>query len=239
MVNYRGNRRVGAGASVASIASRFISTTFVSVCAVALFAGMSSPIAAQTKAKGSTPSKGKTKGNKLSSLIKPVVLVYVPDNKGGVSSDAADIVADVYQSRLRATDQYYAVFFTRGLPAIQRGLMEQTFTADEIKQPYDNTQKAAKLTKAIGYKQAIVGSIDDYKFDPDTKQVDIILSARWLDFSGPTPKVVRVVTLTGTGDAKTTKGKDETQIALAVARATAEKLISDLLHPAAAKSEAK
>jgi hypothetical protein len=189
----------------------------------------------QNKTARTTTSATSKRGDKNMAPA-TVVVVFPVDTKGGVSDQVSDVITDVEQSRLSATDAYDPFYFLRSQPTIKRSLLNQTLNQEDVQPPFDNTAKVLRVMQVLRYPMAMVSSIDAYKYDPDKQELTFILSGRLIDVSGPKPRVLRQVTVTGDTPKNLPKDAREALVASLVARNAAEKLMTDLLapHPAAA-----
>ena len=168
---------------------------------LSLLAGLAHPAVAQqqdSKSKKSDKAKNdkqKSASHTASASAKTapgarkVVLVFPSDTKGGVSDELVDTISEVEKSRLQAAGGYRSVYFLPSLAVIRRALTEQTLNAQDVRSPYDNENKLKKLVQLTGYNMVLVSSVEDYQFDADSKVVNLVMSARLVDYSTETPTV--------------------------------------------------
>ncbi len=116
-----------------------------------------------------------------------VVLLFPPDvsshiTTGVVPPFLTGISSEIQETRLQFTGVYEPVFFIGSLPSIRRANTEGTLSNADLNPPFDANAKLQKIISATLYDMALVSSIDDYQFDPTTRQVSIVMSVRLIDF---------------------------------------------------------
>lgn len=210
------------GHNVVRIAIRF---GLLYLCAAMLSMSFIHAVSAQNKKQKSNSSKKETPA-----VATRRVLVFSPDAKGGVSEQIADDITSVEVSRLDATHLYEPVNFLASIPTIKLALNEQTLSQSDVKHPFDNDTKLKKLSDASGYDLVLVSSVDDYEFDPVKNQVNLVISARLIDYSGA-KAVVRSAGASGSSPANPTGNQSEYKMAATVARSVTDKLMNDILNP--------
>jgi hypothetical protein len=188
------------------------------VLAACLILGWALPAVAQTKSSD--------KGAKGQKAAPRAVLVFPTDTKGGTSDQIVDMITDVVQGRLAASDRYHSVYFLSSLPTIRRALTEATLSQTDVKNPFDNDTKVKKVARIAGYDMALVTSIDDYQYDAAKNQVSMVMSARLVDVAGGNP---RAAAESGTSSLPAPKSATELTLAEKVSRDLTEKLMTALL----------
>lgn len=182
------------------------------------------------KDKAPKKSGKSSKSNKVSNVVKRIVVVFPVDAKG-TAENLSDIVTDVEKARLSTSGLYSGISFLTSLPSVRRSVNEQSLTQTDILPPYAMRTKAQKLTMAAGYDVAIVSSLDSYEYSADNQNVTMVLTIQMIDFSGATPKNYTAAD-TVTTAAKSAKNATDTTAAEAAARALAEKLMTSVLNSA-------
>lgn len=166
----------------------------------------------------------------LAQAVKRSTLVFPFDKPTATIpnlQDVTELLTDGASSRLAASGNYFVSPFRRSLPSISRLVNEQQLSEADVdanKGFADNT-RATKVTKAIGYEVAFVGSIDDYQYSEADKQVTITVSGRLLDVVNN--KVIKSATLSATSS-KGGNAKQEER-SLEAARNVSEKLMAQLV----------
>ena len=192
----------------------------------ALAVGVLGAAHAQAKKPGKKPDKGMT----MPMGSGRVIMVFPPDTKGGVSELVSDSVTDVERARLLTAHMYRAVYFSRAIPTIRLGLVEQTISQTDVSHPYDVDSKLKKLAQLANYDMVLATTINDYQFDDKTNSVSIVMSVRLIDFSGEKP-VVRSAGASMSSPENPAGNPKQEKIADTVIRNLTEKLMTDLLNP--------
>jgi hypothetical protein len=101
-----------------------------------------------------------------------------PPNKDEVSQ----MLTDTIVSRLLASGQYSVVQFHKTLPPVARLRLDQQLTDSDVAPPFaDDTSKATKISKLVGYEVAFTGAIDEYTYNEADNQADIVARGQLLD----------------------------------------------------------
>jgi hypothetical protein len=165
----------------------------------------------------------------LAQALKRTVLVFpfdvpmtVPDR-----DEVRGLLTDTALSRLLASNSYSITQYNRNLPTVARLHLDQALSDADVTEPFaEDNVKATKITKAVGYDVAFVGSVDEYQFNEADKSVAMTVSGRLLDvMTGKfvsTPVTLSVTSSKG-GNAK------ETDRALEAARNAGSQLMVKLV----------
>lgn len=121
----------------------------------------------------------------LAQAVKKTVLVFPfdmpadgPPNKDEVSQ----LLTDTVVSRLLASGQYTVVQYHKTLPPVARLRLDQQLTDSDVAPPFaDDTAKATKIAKAVGYDVAFTGAIDEYTYNEGDNQADVVARGQLLD----------------------------------------------------------
>ncbi len=222
-----GRRRLNAAAIGAAAAALAVALIGLSPAGSAL--------AGQNSDNAQSKSNGKHSHHRPRNVaVLPAVLVFPPDAKGPETEQLVDVMTDVAMGRLELSGMYRATPYTRSLPTVMRGLIDNTLQQDEVRGPFDDNLKAAKLARLMSFPYAIVTTIDDYQYDANQNQVSIVLSARLLDLRTSAMRIVRAVTLPVKSPLPAPAGSGEESLASDAARKASEELMTQLLKPASA-----
>lgn len=205
----------------------------------ALIASLTIGVLGAVQAKPKPPKSDK--GGKAKPPVKPdnmagtmaperVVLLFAPDTKGGVSEVVSDTITDVERGRLLATHLYRTINFSRSLPTVRLGMVEQSISQTDVNHPYDVDSKLKKLAQYSNYDMVLATTINDYQFDDKTNSVSIVMSIRMIDYSGEKP-VVRSAGASMSSPENPTGNPRQEKIADNLVRSLTEKLMTDLLNP--------
>ncbi|HLK57057.1 MAG TPA: hypothetical protein VKU00_10855 [Chthonomonadaceae bacterium] len=159
-----------------------------------------------------------------------IIMVFPPDTKGGMSEVVSDSITDVERARLIASRKYRSVLFTRAIPTIRMGLVEQTISQTDVSHPFDDDAKLKKLAQYADYDLVLATTINDYQYDDKTNSVSVVLSIRMIDYSGEKP-VVRSVGASMSSPENPAGNPRHEKIADSLIRNLTEKLMTDLLSP--------
>ncbi len=208
-----------------------IATLAIGVLGVAQGQANKSSSGKSTTAKSKPPAKkpdNKGAGEPMANAR--VIMVFPPDTKGGVSELVSDSITDVERGRLVASRKYRTVSFSRAIPTIRLGLVEQSITQTDVSHPYDVDSKLKKLSQLASYDMVLATTINDYTYDEKTNSVSVVMSIRLIDFSGEKP-VVRSAGASMTSPENPAGNPKQEKIADNVIRSLTEKLMTDLLNP--------
>lgn len=169
----------------------------------------------------------------LAQALRPSLLLFPFDvNKVG-APNAADISAELTEkvaSRFFATKTYSVTQFYRSLGPIITQLNEQKLSDADVVPPFaEDNLKSTKIARLVGFDVVFVGSVDDYQYNPDNKQVTLTISGRLLEVGADpnTPfKILKSVTRSASS-ASGGEGKEEDR-ALEAARAAADQLVAQI-----------
>ncbi len=126
----------------------------------------------------------------LSQAVKRTVLVFpfdmpsseppskAPPNKDEVSQ----LLTDTVVSRLLASGQYTVVQYHQTLPPVARLHLDQQLTDTDVKPPFaEDTTKATKITKLVGYDIAFLGAVDEYTYNEADNLADVVVRGQLVD----------------------------------------------------------
>jgi hypothetical protein len=156
------------------------------------------------------------------------IVVFPPETKGGISDQLTDSLTDVVQSRINATGQYQTQYFLTSLPTVRRAILEQTLSNADVSPPYDSDTKVKRLITLAGHTRAITSSIDDIEYDATKQQMTVVISLRYVDFTGEKP-VIRSYGDSITGAEKGAKSDKDIKAASDLTRSLTERLMADFL----------
>lgn len=178
-------------------------------------------------ARATAAHERESRGN-LAQALKKTLLVFPFDMPGAGAPNSGDVqglLNDIAQARLTAAGRYVVTPFYRTLGPVARLHNEQQLTDADVAPPFaEDTRKALKIARLVGYETVFVGSFDDYQYDESAHKASVTLSGRLVDVESG--KVAKSVTLSGTSASGGTAKEDER--ALDAARQTAEKLMTQL-----------
>ncbi len=157
------------------------------------------------------------------------ILVFPTDTRGGVSDQVADDIAAVIKSRLIASHLYEPLSFLSSIPTVKVGLTEQTLVQTDVRKPFDSDTKLKKLSSVTGYQYVIVSTVDDYQYDSNANELNIVMSVRLIDYSGA-KAVVRTAAQSATSP-KNTANVPELKLATDLVRSLTDKLMTSILTP--------
>jgi hypothetical protein len=150
----------------------------LSACAIAVVAALT--LASQALA---SPD-GSTKIN-LTQAVKRTVLVFpfdMPTASSANKDEVAQLLTDTVVSRLLASGQYTVVQYHKTLPPVARLHLDQQLTDTDIAAPFaDDTTKASKITKAVGYEVAFMGAVDEYTYSDTDNVADVVVRGQLYD----------------------------------------------------------
>lgn len=169
-------------------------------------------------------------GSKNKTQVQKTRLLFFPfDADPSITSDVTDVtnmLNDVAISRLEVTNDYSVMRYSWSFPTIKRMVADKIITSDDSKPPFsDDNIKLIKLTEGLGYTVAMVGSLDEYNYNPDTHTLEVTVSARLVNV--PKKQVIKLAARTISSSSE--MNLKESQIAEKTARKACELLMSDLL----------
>lgn len=189
------------------------------LCLAVGLAGLMAPTGALAQKSGSVS---------LNIQAKKTLLVFpadVPASAGTAAPDMSLLVADMASSRFLASNVYSVTVYHKSLPQVARLRNDQQLSEVDATAPFaEDSRKAIKIAKLIGYDTVCITSVDDYQYDDNEKSVALTMSGRVIDVE--TGKIVKNVTLSG-GSSKGGKAKEDEK-AVEATRATGEKLLSQI-----------
>lgn len=107
-------------------------------------------------------------------------------------------IATALRTWSRMGNVYIGTVFASNTPTMQRAKQERRLADADLQVPFD-TVKAAKVGKEMAADVSLIGSIDDYRYDANAKEVQITLTAQLV--STKNGEELKTVAATGTGKA--------------------------------------
>lgn len=189
------------------------------LCLAAGLAGIMAPMGVQAQKSGSVS---------LNIQAKKTLLVFpadVPASAGTAAPDMSLLVADMASSRFLASNVYSVTVYHKSLPQVARLRNDQQLSEVDATAPFaEDSRKAVKIAKLIGYDTVCITSVDDYQYDETEKVVSLTMSGRVIEVE--TGKIIKSVTLTGAGS-KGGKAKEDER-AVEATRVTCDKLLGQV-----------
>ena len=140
-------------------------------------------------------------------IIKTILLfpfanaIAAGGTSGGFSPDVTGArVEEAIKMRLNVIGRYKANSFSPTLPQIQRALEEsrvEGLTENDITPPYNDAAKGQKITATVGTDGYLLGTIEALSVDPNSRNVNLTVSATLYDAS--TGASVKSLAYTGHG----------------------------------------
>lgn len=153
-------------------------------------AGNSSRMEANNAPQPKVPGRG---GSVVSEPLPTSVLLFPVTVTGGDGAAAADtpttrevqgIVTDALRKYLTKGGVGVVVYNSR-LPSIQRAVTEGSLkNEDAAKGPGDDTRRAQRLADAVGASEFITATVENYRFDPQSRRATFNLNVFRSDASG-------------------------------------------------------
>lgn len=121
----------------------------------------------------------------LAQAVKRTVLVFpfdMPASASANKDEVGQLITDTVISRLLASGQYTVIQYHKTLPPVARLHLDQQLTDAEVGSPFaEDTSKATKITKLVGYDVAFTGAVDEYTYNEADNQADIVARGQLLD----------------------------------------------------------
>lgn len=176
-----------------------------------------------------TPANAKESSKKKVEIEKTRLLFFPFDVDPSITNDITNVtnmLNDVAISRLEVTHEYSVMRYSWSFPTIKRMVADNVITSDDSKPPFsDDNIKLVKLTKGLDYTIAMVGSVDEYNYDPDKHTLEITVSARLVNVTKNVVLKLAARTISSSSEMSMT----EKQIAEQTARKAGDLLMDDLL----------
>jgi len=175
------------------------------------------------------PANAKESSKKKVEIQRTRLLFFPFDVDPSITNDITSVtnmLNDVAISRLEVTNEYSVMRYSWSFPTIKRMVADNLITADDAKPPFsDDNIKLVKLTKGLDFTIAMVGSVDEYNYDPDKHTLEITVSARLVNVT----KNVVIKLAARTISSPSEMNMTEKQIAEQTARKAGDLLMDDLL----------
>ena len=175
------------------------------------------------------PANAKAVSKKTVEIHRTRLLFFPFDVDPSITNDITNVtnmLNDVAISRLEVTKEYSVMRYSWSFPTIKRMVADNVITSDDSKPPFsDDNIKLVKLTKGLDYTIAMVGSVDEYNYDPDKHTLEITVSARLVDVTKKVVLKLAARTISSPSEMSMT----ENQIAVQTARKAGDLLMNDLL----------
>ncbi len=176
-----------------------------------------------------TPANAKESSKKKVEIEKTRLLFFPFDVDPSITNDITNVtnmLNDVAISRLEVTNEYSVMRYSWSFPTIKRMVADNVITSDDSKPPFsDDNIKLVKLTKGLDYTIAMVGSVDEYNYDPDKHTLEITVSARLVNVTKNVVLKLAARAISSSSEMSMT----EKQIAEQTARKAGDLLMDDLL----------
>jgi hypothetical protein len=121
----------------------------------------------------------------LAQVVKKTVLVFpfdMPADGPPNKDDVSQLMTDTVVSRLLASGQYTVIQYHKTLPPVARLRLDQQLTDSDVAAPFaDDTSKATKIAKLVGYDVAFLGAVDEYTYNEADNQADVVGRGQLLD----------------------------------------------------------
>jgi len=121
----------------------------------------------------------------LTQAVKRTVLVFpfdMPTASSTNKDEVSQLLTDTIVSRLLASGQYTVVQYHKTLPPVARLHLDQQLTDTDVAAPFaDDTTKAAKITKLVGYDVAFMGAVDEYSYSDTDNVADVVVRGQLYD----------------------------------------------------------
>jgi hypothetical protein len=150
---------------------------------------------------------------------------------------AREMLGEQIASRIRAgldasTGGYTSVLYYPASPLVRRAL-GQGITPEDVERVVDpqrgviDPDRALRIAAAMGTASAVIGSVEQYEYNPQMSRADVTVTVQWLQVPGGTP--IKTVGVTATATAP--PGASAQAVAQMAATEVATRALTEMAVP--------